>query len=233
MGMETYLLSYLELIKGYIFAFISSIVIIVPLLGLWYYWFKNRNYNIWCNILSEREGGSGKYIGDRGAFLKNKDGSHVFRLKKAKIQIPQPSFKNYLVPASRSGLFVKNALFLKQISQSEYVPIEPKRVFDGSTTYKTLDPQLDFWRVISNDKARQKYFKANWTQTYGPMLGLGILAGVFIVVFYLLMTNASAYIASMSRISENLLEAIRVQSSTISTTAQAITPPPSPSSSPF
>ena len=106
----------LSQVQGMILMFGFSTLIVGMLVGFFLYYWKNKQYNVWCNILSERGGGIGKYIGDRGAFLKMRDGSHIFRLKKAKVQIPQPTFKDYLIPATKSGIFIKNSLFLKQIS---------------------------------------------------------------------------------------------------------------------
>lgn len=205
-----------------------STIIVGFLLGIFVYYWKNKHYNVWCNILSERGGGVGKYIGDRGAFLKMKDGSHVFRLKRAKVQIPQPTFRDFLIPATRSGMFIKNSLFLKQISQDEYVPMSPEVLFQTKTEYKTLDPKLDFWRIVSMEKARQKYYKAGFMEKWGGIMTLGLLAGVVIVVLALLLRNGQAYINQMAEISKNLQSTIQAQATTITTTAT--TPAPAPTS---
>jgi len=215
-------MSYVSSMQSVVWTIFSSILMIVFFVGIWVYWYYNKNYNVWCNILSLREGGAGKYIGDRGAFLKKSDGTEVFRFKKARAEISQPSFKDHLVPATKTGLFVKNAMFFKEVAPKKFIPISPQEAFGDNSKMKESNNVLDFWENVAHQQNRQMYFKPGFMATWGPLLGISVFATVVIIGLVLILRSSGSYVNSMTQISNNLLEAIKIQGGGIQSTAEAI-----------
>ena len=220
--LPSYFVTYVSSLQSVFWTMISSLFMIGILAGLWVYWYYNKNYNVWCNILSLREGGAGKYVGDRGAFLKRRDGTQIFRFKKARAEISQPSFRDHLVPATKTGLFIKNAMFFKEVAPKKYVPIPPREAFGDSSNIKESNNVLDFWENVAHQQNRQMYFKPGFMATYGPLLGLSIFATVVIIGLVLILRSSGSYVNSMTQISNNLLEAIKVQGGAVQSTAETI-----------
>ena len=153
--------------------------------GFLIWWVKVRPFNTICHILSYRADGSGKYILDKGAFIDKRDGSKVFRLRKHKMDLPQPEFRDYLIP-SRKG----NVLWMRQISSTEFVPVPQREIFgEKNPMIKTLNPYLDFWRVLSSDRARQKFYKPTFMEKYGGIMTIAV-TGIFIfLLIYLVLRD--------------------------------------------
>lgn len=192
--------------------------VVVALTGGFLYWYvKVRPYNTLCHIVSFREGGSGKYLTDKGAFIRKKDGSHVFRLRKQKIDLPQPEFRSYLVP--RKG---GNAIWFRQLSQSEFSPVQPGQVFGhGTPQIKTLNPNLDFWRIVSTERARQKYYKQTFMEKYGGIMAILATGMMIFLLVYLVLKNFSVLggVADSLKETAEILAKNSAQTATVPSTA--------------
>jgi hypothetical protein len=191
------------------------------------FWFiaYRRKFNVQCKILALREGESGKYLEDKGAYITRKDKSKIFRLLKNKCDLPQPDFK-YLMPVKKG-----NVIFLKQTGIDTYVPVLPSEIFGdkGNANVKVMAPELEFWRIVASDRARLQYFKPGFWQS--PLGGITILAVVGIMIFllvYMVLSKQATYTNALAETSKNFVlasdnfKAASIGKAIAGTSAQAI-----------
>jgi len=192
-----------------------------------YWWIKIKPYNVTCHILSSREGG-GKYFRDKAAYLTNKDGSKTFKLKRFKTEIPQPNFAAYLIPQPKG-----NAIWLRQISQKEFVPVSTSDIFGlAGPQIKTLNPNLDFWSNISKKRADSKYNQKGFWEKYGGVMAIlatGMMIFLLIVITFRNIGVLQSVAIEFKEVAKELAEVARTMAEIkgvgVATEATTITPP--------
>jgi hypothetical protein len=212
-------------VMGGTFWVIGALVLFALVGGVCWMVIYRRKFNVFCRILSLREGDTGKYLEDKGAFITRKDKSKVFRLLKNKCDLPQPAFK-FLMPVKKG-----NVIFLKQTGTDTFIPVLPSEIFgeQHNSSVKVMAPEIEFWRIVASDRARIQYFKPGFWQS--PLGGMTMLAVTGIIIFllvYMVLTKQAAYTNALAETSKNFVLAsenfklAKISSTIASTTAQAV-----------
>ena len=180
---------------------VPGIILIAAIGGLVWVVMRYSKYDTKVITLSMRKEGSFKVITDRGAYIKNKDGSQKFRLLRDRAIIAPPPYK-FLHPAGKG-----NYLFLSKVNDSDYIPLDADVILKdktGKLLLKTLDADVKFWLVQSLKQVTEKFRRETFIEKYGNYIiwALGIVA--ILLMLYLIFDGFGNVIAPLNRIASNL-----------------------------
>lgn len=164
---------------------------LIPLLFIFAYRARLRRYPIEAHIL-ERRGNSLVYSKDM--LGRTKSPTHSYKFKNGKTTIPIPKYDWVLQAVGKpTNLFEKfvnlltgkqGVIFLFKYGSDQYKPINVKPQFEGvyfdTIDWDDINHMTQELRAIIMRRSKAKDFM----EKYGPMIGLGIVAFMFIMAMY-------------------------------------------------